>query len=265
MLRSWLVQVTCWCVCVRARVCLILSVLPPALGLIAGNIASVDEDEWMVSGMSRHCQSISRVVWLLSFTLQGMRYVSSSHEASHHGAASTHTVLCQVLYAPLCSVLFVRSRVLSSHLLSSPPLSSPLLISPLLSSPLSAPPAVFPFYLFTFHLQLCSPSCVPLLAPYISLFMSSPSSSISHLHFLLLLSLKKTTTTQQPVQIADEWLVSAVHLSPPPKKRQQHNIIIEEKGSLWFCPCTYYQPCQSPIAATEGQSILTQLVLRGWF
>lgn len=83
-----------------------------ALGSVA---ASVNECECMVNGRPTHCQSISRVVWPLSFTLQGMRYVSSSHEASHHGTASILPPLCQVLPAPLCfSVLLCLLSPLAS-------------------------------------------------------------------------------------------------------------------------------------------------------
>lgn len=55
----------------------------------------------------RRCQSISRVVWPLSFTLWGIRYVSFSHEASHHGAASIRPLLCQVLSNLLCFCMLV--------------------------------------------------------------------------------------------------------------------------------------------------------------
>lgn len=124
-----------------------------------GSPASVDECEWMVNDRPRHCQSISRVVWPLAFTLWGIRYVSSSHEASHHDAASILPLLCQVPHRPtllLCanlSTLFIPSGLslvwtyplFPSLLFSSPHLYSPVCLSAQLSSSTSAD---------SFHLSL---------------------------------------------------------------------------------------------------------------
>lgn len=95
----------------------------------------------------RRCQSISRVVWPLSFTLWGIRYVSFSHEASHHGAASIRPLLCQVLSTLLCFCMLVCTIL---------PLFSSLPVS-LSAHPSSAQPAAshLPIYSCGFAALQC--------------------------------------------------------------------------------------------------------------
>lgn len=144
----------------------------------------------MVKDRRRRCQSISRVVWPLSFTLWGIRYVSFSHEASHHGAASIRPLLCQVLSTLLCFCMLVCIIL---------PLFSSLPVS-LSAYPSSAQPAAshLPIYSCGFAALQCltATPCNPADLSFAGLFLFLKHDRHSLLHlFVLTLSQKSWSKT----------------------------------------------------------------------